>query len=622
MPFQNPSLGPAPFFSLPAPAMPPKDPSGVRLLIKKIDNDGRLSLIPQLLTTPWDIEVVDTEDTAAFAQALQRCDAMVSMNWNWDLPAGSALRLLLLPGAGIDEIDFSRLGPELTVCNCFEHEIGIAEYVLGALLEWTLRLRDMDRALRSDRWTGSYLCGPRHGELHGKHLGILGYGRIGKEVARRARAFGMHVSACTRTPGPGDGLAHEVHGLAFWPQLLAQSDFLIITPPLNAQTRGFVDAAAFARMKSTAVLVNVARGPIVEEQALFEALRDRRIGGAIIDTWYNYPTQGVDQAVAPATLPFRELDNILMTPHGSGWTDALLPRRNGAIAANLDRLARREPFINVVGTGLRPRSRTPMDSASITQASDLLWGHWQSRTLLAELPAQCRPANRAEGYAIQQRLEARSAQALFGWKIAATSTAGQQHIGTSGPLAGRLLRERVLDEGALFPIKGNQMRVAEPEFAFRMGQDLPPREQPYSVADVLAAVESLHPAIEVPDSRFEHFVSAGEESLIADNACADRFVLGKPTTADWRSIDLSRFAVSAQVGTRYQREGTGANVLGDPRLALTWLANELRALGITLARGQVITTGTCMQPLEVEPGDHARADFGVLGSIEARFALL
>ena len=96
-----------------------------------------------------------------------------------------------------------------------------------------------------------------------------------------------------------------------------------------------------------AAIVNVARGALIDEQALFEACRDRRIGGAIVDTWYRYPRQGETQG-EPATLPFRELDNVIKTPHGSGWTEGLRPRRCRFIADNLDRLARGEALVNVV----------------------------------------------------------------------------------------------------------------------------------------------------------------------------------------------------------------------------------------------------------------------------------
>src|ERR1700683_4574624 len=140
------------------------------------------------------------------------------------------------------------------------------------------------------------------------------------------------------------------------------------------------------------------------------------------------------------------------------------------------------------------------------------------------------------------------------------------------------------------------MQVAEPEFAFCMATDLPPRSAPYSVQRTLDAVATLHPAIEIPDSRFVDFVSAGAAQIIADNACAHLFVLGPPTSANWRALDLiEEKPLIALRGQGYIDHGT--NVRGDPRAPLAWLANELSGLGITLKAGQVVTTGTCHPPL-------------------------
>jgi 2-keto-4-pentenoate hydratase len=161
--------------------------------------------------------------------------------------------------------------------------------------------------------------------------------------------------------------------------------------------------------------------------------------------------------------------------------------------------------------------------------------------------------------------------------------------------------------------------VAEPEFAFRMGRTLPSRATPYELDEVMAAVDTLHPAIELPDSRYDDFAQAGAAQLIADNACAHYFVLGPAAPDHWRSEDLAQHAVTGTVTGKLSRVGKGANVLGDPRVALTWLANELSRLGIALATAQVVTTGTCVVPLPVEPEDHVSADFGALGGVELRF---
>ena len=262
--------------------------------------------------------------------------------------------------------------------------------------------------------------------------------------------------------------------------------------------------------------------------------------------------------------------------------------------------------------------------AAAKQAAQIIWQHWQSGQVLNNLPLNCCPLNTEQGYAIQAQLSLVSGRSVLGWKIAATSTNGQAHINVSGPLAGRLLSGQVFDSDATVPSAGNRMLVDEPEFAFAMAQDLPPKTALYTQQQVMAAVASLHPAIEVPDSRLEPFTAAGEAQLLADNACARHFVLGQAAPDLWRHLDLSTYPVHAQVKhgstLKYARDGTGGNVLGDPRIALTWLANQLSRLGITLQKGQVVTTGTCMVPLEIEPGDTATADYGPLGRVSMTFS--
>jgi 2-keto-4-pentenoate hydratase len=259
-----------------------------------------------------------------------------------------------------------------------------------------------------------------------------------------------------------------------------------------------------------------------------------------------------------------------------------------------------------------------------TPLADLLWKAWSSNEKISAVPEGLTPASRADAYQVQATLESRSNAPLFGWKIAATSQAGQQHIGVSGPLAGRLLAQRVHPPGSTLSLAGNAMRVAECEFAFRLDQDLPARGQPYSSKDVMNAVASLHLAIEVPDSRLTNFVTAGEALLIADNACAHDVVIGPASTANWRSVDLSTHAVTASIEVSGQAprhvHGHGSNVLSDPRLALTWIANELAALGTPLKAGQTVITGTCVTPIPIAPGEHLRASFGALGEVSVKFA--
>ena len=254
-------------------------------------------------------------------------------------------------------------------------------------------------------------------------------------------------------------------------------------------------------------------------------------------------------------------------------------------------------------------------------AARLLWSCRESGTVIDALPPALRPNDAIAGHAIQAALPVVADRPVVGWKIAATSAAGQAHIQVDGPLAGRILDVFVQPIGTTFSLAGNRMRVVEPEFAFRMGAPLPPRAAPYAADEVRAAVASLHPAFELPDSRFADFARAGMAQLIADDACCGRFAFGPPAPAAWRTVDLAAQRVHATVHgadgrVRYTREGEGRALLGDPLTALTWLANELSSLGIGLRAGDWASCGTCMVPLAILPGDRVTADYGAFGEIE------
>jgi len=260
-----------------------------------------------------------------------------------------------------------------------------------------------------------------------------------------------------------------------------------------------------------------------------------------------------------------------------------------------------------------------MDPTQIHRAAQILWDAWQEGRQIEDLPDACRPRTLEEGYGIQAALAAYADQPVSGWKIAATSKAGQDHIGVDGPISGRLLADKIRESPAILPIGTNGMRVVEVEFAFRLARDLPPRSHDYSVDEVMSEVASLHPAIEIPDSRFMDFSRVGAPQLVADNACACLFVLGRETESNWWDMDLAAHPVSLLLNGALAAEGCGANVLGDPRIALTWLANHLAARGEGLKAGQIVTTGTCIRPTRIAPGDHVVGDFGLFGIVEARF---
>jgi len=261
-----------------------------------------------------------------------------------------------------------------------------------------------------------------------------------------------------------------------------------------------------------------------------------------------------------------------------------------------------------------------MEDNRASEAAALIWRNWSGHSRIKSLPEACRPASVAEAYEAQEALVKLTGWRPIGWKIAATSTAGQKHIGVDEPLAGRLLAGKLHQAGSELPVAHLHMAVIEAEFVFRLGDDLPARGRAYVSQDVVAATEALYCGLEVPDSRFEDFTNVGAPQLIADNACTEFFVLGDAAQESWRDLDLAAHRVHLKINGKKVAEGIGANVLGDPRIALAWLANDRIAQGGALRAGEIVTTGTCIVPASIEPGDDVLADFGMLGKLGVRFA--
>lgn len=296
------------------------------------------------------LSVVCLPDKAQAAEreaALADADAVVCVSFDHPSRHATKLKLIQLQAAGYDKIDFQCVPDQAAVCNAFGHTSAIAEYVLMTMLMWTHRWKSVEESFRAGSWQYSgAMSGPLRDELNGQTVGILGFGQMGKEIAARARAMGTRVIGCCRNPRPSADVE------AFYPleqldEFLARCDFVVVCIAHVPQTEGLIDAARMARMKRSAVLINVARGPLVAERDLYEALTSGVIAGAVIDVWWQYPVAG-DAQRRGSSFPFHELDNVLMTPHSSGWTEQMMDRRWDMIMANLRAIWRGEPLRNVV----------------------------------------------------------------------------------------------------------------------------------------------------------------------------------------------------------------------------------------------------------------------------------
>ena len=284
---------------------------------------------------------------AGETEHFETADVLVGVQLSRDMPRPHKLQLLQAPAAGTDGIDRACLPPQALLANCFGHENAIAEYVMTALLARHVPLQAADQALRQGEWrffAGS--PGALRTELGSQTLGLLGFGHIAKTLAQRAKAFGMRVVVANRSPVHSSDVDQSFK-LTDLPAFMAACDAVVVTLPLTDTTRGLVDAKALASMHPHALILNVGRGAVIDEKALFEALQQKSIGGAIIDTWYQYPNAEKPHC-APSQFDFASLSNVLMTPHMSGWTEGTVQRRKQSIAENINRLCAGQALLNVL----------------------------------------------------------------------------------------------------------------------------------------------------------------------------------------------------------------------------------------------------------------------------------
>ncbi|WP_210514338.1 2-hydroxyacid dehydrogenase [Thalassospira sp. ER-Se-21-Dark] len=302
----------------------------------------------ELLEEPHELVLLpDHLDSNADRQDYASADVIIGIKFDETFPTPRNLKLYQVPGAGYDGIHVPELPVVAYLCNCFGHEIAIAEYAMCALLSRHVPLADADARLRKGDW--KYWAGGPSGmrtELGSTTIGILGYGHIGKAIAQRAKAFGMGVQVANRSMPEDQSQIDAFYEIDNFKEMLANVDVVVNTLPLAENTTGIIDGQAFANMKQNAVFMNVGRGGVVDEEALFKALKDGLIEHAFIDTWYQYPT-APDAETFPSRLPFQELSNVTMTPHMSGWTHGTIDRRTQTMAEN----------INLIGQGKEPINR-------------------------------------------------------------------------------------------------------------------------------------------------------------------------------------------------------------------------------------------------------------------------
>lgn len=290
-------------------------------------------------------------------------DAVLTPRFDAADAARIRCKLLQVSGVGLDGIAMEAVPPGTWICNVHGHGLPIAEYAMLAVLESRIGFDRLAKDFSNEGWGNAFRTRVPHGEVAGLTLGLVGFGHIGQALAPRAKAFGMRVMAVTAS-GRGIPDIDWSAGTAHLDALIEASDFIVLACPLTEATRGLIDARRLGLMKRSAILINVARGEVVDEAALFDSLSKVEIGGAVLDTWYAYPT-ATNPEPRPSRYRFDQLPNVRCTPHVSAWTEGLMARRYRAMADNLARLRSGEPLLDVVrpGGGAPPAEGATHDQA-------------------------------------------------------------------------------------------------------------------------------------------------------------------------------------------------------------------------------------------------------------------
>lgn len=282
-------------------------------------------------------------------EAWARADVLVCEGFRPEIPEAlgelaPSLRMIQVVLAGVNHVPFERIPPGVVLCsNAGAYNVSVAEHAMALLLAAAKDIPRRTEEIRRGTFDQEGLSKP----LAGRTLLILGLGGIGGEVARRARAFGMRVWGLRRDARPSD-LAEEVGTLEDLPRLAPQADYLLVALPLTRLTERLIDRRILGSLKEDAVLVNIARGRIVDEDDLFEHLQAHPRFRTALDAWWTYPR---GREGRPFRRPFHELPNVVMTPHVAFANPDQRRRAMGDALENVGRFLRGEPVRNAVDPG-------------------------------------------------------------------------------------------------------------------------------------------------------------------------------------------------------------------------------------------------------------------------------
>ena len=332
----------------------------MKVLLSKAFHQSDLDYLAERVHQSVQFIKPDTYDVAGVLAKINEADVLFGgMLDERVLEQSDHLKLIQIPWTGVDNLDFNTLSRfSIPISNSHSNAIIVAEHTVALMLGIARKLAYHDRLMRENRWNRVSKEGnavsPFSSTLFGKRIVYIGFGAIARQCNQLLSGFGMQVSIVNTTGQIPEGYEGQLNAFSVTDMLNAviDQDVIVVALPLTETSRGLIDSRIFAGMSETAVLVNVSRGSIIDESALFNALHDKSIGGAAIDTWYQSPNAKQSEVPPSAKHDFSSLDNILMSPHRAGYAIGGFPHLDDPII-NLNNLVSGNPLINVIDTNRR-----------------------------------------------------------------------------------------------------------------------------------------------------------------------------------------------------------------------------------------------------------------------------
>ncbi|MHA1636563.1 MAG: 2-hydroxyacid dehydrogenase [Candidatus Thorarchaeota archaeon] len=302
-------------------------------------------------------------DTATVVQSDRNPESMLAVGADADVVTGGripgeyirnapSLKMIQAFGAGIDKIDHTAVleRNDLIVCNSHINAAEVAEYTIMLLLSAAKHILISDKEFRNGDWNMGWGGPLPNIELRGKICLFLGLGNIGTAIAERLKGFNVRLYAATRTGKVKQtDLVEKAVPISDVKSIVGDADFVILSLPLTKQSEGLVDKDFLSLMKSTALLVNISRGQIVVESALYDSLKTKQIAGAALDVWWEYPDKHRGSGTYPSEkYAFHELDNVVISPHRAAYSENIMYNQMQFVGENILKFIRGEISQNIV----------------------------------------------------------------------------------------------------------------------------------------------------------------------------------------------------------------------------------------------------------------------------------